>query len=429
MEIHLPKLIPGIFCLAVSLFGFRLIAGSVRGEYALLGGVLAAVVFLYGLRLVWVWLEERREERKEMPSREELQVRPWLRSRAWRRREIVFGNPVGGAFLLLAYLFFGAPAVFFFWLGIAVPTTRSGENLLFPGLLMGSVLSFIVIGLTYWRLRYRRYGDSVCRLITLPGVVGGWLKADVECALSADPDNTVVVRLKNMVQTSKRLVEVWRMEQRIVVPVQAEKRIIVNVRLQIPRAPAQRIPPLRPGFLERISGPVWLLEVEKKVPGIDFFARFAVPVYGAPETPILSPPGQANVPDSAGHVVAVATVLAAAAGLLAIVDEVGSLAGLYRPSAEWMTSERLQREFDAWSRNGYYPPRIEGGCGKDGERFRADWKPLPPNTGFLTWWGITRMNYERKNREYAASGFSLESTTQYTDCSGIEKVQATWVRK
>ena len=116
-------------------------------------------------------------------------------------------------------------------------------------------------------------------------------------------------------------------------------------------------------------------------------------------------------------------------GEYAIADEIRPLASLYRPSADWMTSERLQREFDAWSRNGYYPPRIEGRCETDGERFRPEWSPLPANTRFMTWWGMTRRDYERNGRAYTASGFSLESSTQYTDCRGVEKVQATWLRR
>lgn len=430
MEIRLPKLIPGVLCLAVSLFGYRLIAGSVRGEYAILAGVLTIAVFLYGVRLIWVWLEERKEERKEMPSRGQLQARPWLKNRSWRRREIVFGKPVGNGALLLAYLFFGLPALLLFWLAIADPPTRSGESLRIPGLVMGSVLAFIVGGLTYWRLRHWRYGNSVCRLITLPGVVGGWLKADVECALPADPDNIVVVRLKNLVPAGRRLAEVWRMEQRLPVPPQAGERSIVNVRLQIPRAPEQRLPPLRPGAFDWLGGAVWILELEKKVPGIDFLAQFAVPVYDAPDTPASEQAqDRVDMPDRTGRAVAVGTVVAAAIGLLAIAYEAGPLAGLYRPSAQWMTFERFQRELNVWPGNGYYPPRIEGRCGTDGEQFRSDWKPIAPNTRFTAWFRLTRRDYERKSREYAASGYSLESTTQYTDCSGVEKVQATWLKR
>ncbi len=94
-----------------------------------------------------------------------------------------------------------------------------------------------------------------------------------------------------------------------------------------------------------------------------------------------------------------------------------------------MTGERFQREFNVWSRNGYYPPRIEGRCGADGEKFRSDWKPIAPSARFWAWYGMSRRDYERRNREYTASGFPLESTTQHIDCSGVERFQAIWLKK
>jgi len=417
--------------MGVSLLGYWLIAGRIRGNYAILAVVLTAAVFLYGVHLIWAWLDKRREERKEMPSREQIQAQPWLKHRPWRRREIMSGNPVRTGLLLLAYLFFGLPALLFLWMGIADPPTHSGESLRIPGLLMGSLLAFIVGALTYWRLRHLRYGNSVCRLITLPGIVGGWLKADVECGLPADADNTVVVRLKNLVPAGKNLSEVWRMEQRLSVPVQPGERSVVKVRLQIPRVPEQRLPPPRTGAWDWLGGvPVWLLEVEKKVPGIDFLVQFSVPVYDVPDLPQPAPAqDRVDLPDTAGHVVAAGSVLAAVMGFLAIVHEAGSPPSLYRPTEQWLTGERYQREFNVWSRNGYYPPRIEGRCGEDGEKFRSDWKPIAPSARFWAWYSMSRRDYERKNREYAASGFSLESTTQYTDCSGVEKVQAVWLKR
>ena len=427
----MPKLIPGVLCMGVSLLAYWLIALRVRGEHANLAVALAAAVFLYGVRLILVWLEERRQERKELPTRELLQAQPWLKHRPWRQREIMTVNPVGTGVLLLAYLFFGLPALFFVWLGID-SLSRSGEGLLLiPMLGLGSLLAFILGALTYWRLRHLRYGNSICRLITLPGVVGGWLKADVECALPADSDNTVVVRLKNLVPAGRSVSEVWRMEQRLSVPVQPGERSVVKVRLQIPRAPEQRLPPLKPGAWDWLGAvPIWTLELEKKVRGIDFLAQFRVPVYDVPDLPQPVPvQDRGDLLDTAGQVLAAGSVLAAVIGFLAIAHQAGSPANLYWPASQWMTGERFQREFNVWSRNGYYPSRIEGRCGTDGEKFRSEWKPIAPSARFWAWYAMNRRDYERKNREYTASGFSLESTTQYTDCSGIEKVQAIWLKR
>jgi len=130
----------------------------------------------------------------------------------------------------------------------------------------------------------RRYGHSVCRLLTLPGAVGGWFKADVECRLPPDPTEPVVVRLKNVIGGGKSQREVWRMEQTLTFLVHPDPnaRSIVPVRLQIPRHPQQLPIPIPLNIRGLQTRPDWLLEIEKKTAGIDFFARFSVPIYDTP---------------------------------------------------------------------------------------------------------------------------------------------------
>ena len=436
MVLSLPKVIPGVFLMALGLFAFWLVGLSrLRGWYLIAIVVLALALFLYGVRLVWAWLADRKAALRELLPGEVLSARPWLRVRAWRRREIVFGSPVSTVFLLLACLFFGAPALLFLWAGITDPATRSGESLRITGLLWGSVMAFILVALTYWRLRHWRYGNSVCRLITLPGRLGGWLKADVECALPAGADDAVIVRLKNMESRGRSVAELWRMEQRIAVPVQAD-RTVVNVRLQIPRASGQKVLSPNAGALARFAAPWWVLEVEKKVPGIDFLAQFGVPVYDVPEMPEAPAPRlpmeQASRSDPAGSWAAALITVAGAAGLVAITYQASRSGWLstsiMQPSAQWMASERFQRELDVWSMS-HYPPAIEGRCAGGREEYRSDWQPIPPNTRFIARWDMTARFYNLKNREYAAAGYALESTTRFTDCSGVEAVQATWLKR
>jgi hypothetical protein len=300
-------------------------------------------------------------------------------------------------------------------------------------LLVGLMLGFIVAGLTYWRLRHWRYGDSVCRLITLPGRLGGWLKADVYCALPGGADDTVTVRLKNMESRGRSVAELWRMEQRITVPVQGA-RTVVNVRLQIPRASDQKVLSPNAGALERFAAPWWVLEVEKKVLGIDFLAQFGVPVYDVPEMPEAPAPqaGQASAPDSAGRWMAALLTAAGVAALVAISDQASRTGWLstsiMQPSARWMASERYQRELDVWSMS-HYPPAIEGRCAGGREEYRSDWQPIPPNSRFIARWNMTSRFYDLKNREYTAMGYTLETSTRFTDCSGVETVQATWLKR
>jgi hypothetical protein len=432
MVFGVSRVIGGVFFLALGLLAYWLFGRSLLRGWALVALLAGAlVVVLWGAQLTRRWLEDRRDALRDLPPGETLAGRPWLRVDAWRRREIVAGRLVGTPVLLLAYAFFGGPALFFFWLAIADPSTQSGESLRLVGLIMGATLGFVVAGLTYWRLRYWKYGDSVCRLLTLPGRVGGWLKADVECALPAGGDDTVVVRLKNMVQAGRTARELWRMEQRIAVPVHGA-RSVVPVRLQISRAREQRLLAPDAGLLDRFAAPWWVLEVEKQVPGIDFMARFGVPVYDVPELPeVPAPVPGAPVDDVAGRrIVAVISVVAVAA-FAAITHQAtqsGWLsASLFAPSAGWMSGERFNREFAAWSPS-HYPASIEGRCAGGREEYRSEWIPVPDGARYYAWYGMGGDWLDRRSREYAAQGFRLEASSRFVDCAGAPRFQGTWLR-
>jgi hypothetical protein len=435
MVFGVSRVLGGVVFLALGLVTYWLFGRSLLRGWALVALLAGALVFvLWGAQLTRRWLQDRRDALRDLPPGETLAGRPWLRVDAWRRREIVAGRLVGTPVLLLAYVFFGGPALFFLWLAVADPATSSGESLRFAGLLMGSVLGFVVVGLTYWRLRYWKYGDSVCRLLTLPGRVGGWLKADVECALPAGGDDIVIVRLKNMVQAGRTPKEIWRMEQRLAVPVQGS-RSVVPVRLQIPRKPEQKVLAPDAGALTRFAAPWWVLEVEKKVPGIDFKVGFGVPVYDVPDIPdVPAPPPVPGAPvdDVAGRRIAAVIGLAAAAAFAAITyqaTQVGWLsASLFAPSTAWMSGERFQREFAAWSPS-HYPASIEGRCEAGREEYRSGWTSRPEGAGFYAWYGMNQSWFDRRTRELAARGFRLEASTRFVDCAGAERFQGTWIRR
>ena len=87
MVLSLPKVIPGVFLMALGLFAFWLVGLSrLRGWYLIAIVVLALALFLYGVRLVWAWLADRKAALRELLPGEVLSARPWLRVRAWRRR-------------------------------------------------------------------------------------------------------------------------------------------------------------------------------------------------------------------------------------------------------------------------------------------------------------------------------------------------------
>ena len=197
--------------------------------------------------------------------------RPWLRVPQWRRREIVHSPAISDAILTLAVFFAGGLAVLFIWLGLGT----TGENRVIAFAAAG-VFALMCAPLLHARARRARYGSSVCRLRTLPAVAGGWLEADIECALPEGPGDTVA-RLTNSVLSGRRLVELWRTEAKLDVGGLGGGRVVVPVRLRIPLAAEQKPMTLRSGGWA--GQPLWFLEVEKRVRGPNFKAKFHVPVY------------------------------------------------------------------------------------------------------------------------------------------------------
>ncbi len=119
----------------------------------------------------------------------------------------------------------------------------------------------------------------------------------------------------------------------------------------------------------------------------------------------------------------VAIVVVAVAAILA--------AKAYRtvPGSQWMTSAQYQREFDARAREGFYPHEVEGKCQSGAEKFRADWKATPPGAAFFAHHGMTRQDYERRDQEYRSKDFAPGPLRQFKDCSGVDRYQATWLKR
>jgi hypothetical protein len=96
---------------------------------------------------------------------------------------------------------------------------------------------------------------------------------------------------------------------------------------------------------------------------------------------------------------------------------------------QWMTSAQYQMAFNNKVREGFYPSKVEGRCHDGVEEFRVEWKGTPLGTSFASHHGVTKGFYDNKNREYTASGYSLETLNTFKDCSGVERYQATWFRR
>jgi hypothetical protein len=239
-------------------------------------------------------------------------TKPWLKNENWARREMFYSPQVSDVqangskpflvlqasvstpFLVFLWLFGAAAAVGCF-AGIvseikpsSVGWPPDSEVLVqvFGWLFILGIVVGVPAGITRLWLRDRRYRSSICRLITLPGVIGGWFKADVECALPGT--GPVTVRLKNIVTpvpaafpTEELL---WDMTQTTATVAHPEsaRRSIVPVRLRVLRHPNQR----SSVYPQPLGGEsAWVLEIEKKTGGDDYFAAFGVPIYDTHDAP------------------------------------------------------------------------------------------------------------------------------------------------
>src|SRR5438034_8290298 len=240
----------GLGALTLGILGvFHAPAGYPLRKYAI-GLIIAGAILLlaYVLRHFDEARAQRRAAEAAAPTApgDAPPATPWLDNEQWAGREIVYDTYVSSVstpFLVVSYLVGLAliPGIF-----AAVRATLREPHadvwgISFVGILFLLITIGILAFITRRWLRDRRYGASVCRLITLPGVVGGWLKADVDCALPAG-SGPVSVRLENG-EMSYNLKVVprtfWRMEETTTTvghPADA-RRSIIRVRLRVPRDP------------------------------------------------------------------------------------------------------------------------------------------------------------------------------------------------
>jgi hypothetical protein len=208
----------------------------------------------------------------------------WLQQPAWAARKIPDQDAGGGWFLLLFALF---------WNGIAWAVTimmwhadpRIGVQhffvLLFP--LIGIL---VMAGAIYSLVRRSRYGVPLFELATLPAPLGRVLAGHVKVERGLPPASKVDVVLKAIHQTvirsgksnATREEIVWEHRRTLPGALESGAGVTIPIAFAIPReAPETTLGNSRDRIL-------WRLEVTSAVAGVDFSARFEVPVFYTPES-------------------------------------------------------------------------------------------------------------------------------------------------
>src|SRR6185312_2824564 len=155
-----------------------------------------------------------------------------------------------------------------------------------PALLIFLALTFVGICLLIWAIRatirWRKFGDSVFKMLTIPGVVGGQLEGAIETSAKIRPKDGFHLQLVCLERihtgsgdtsstTERILWEEKKTETKDLLD-DNPRRSGIPVLFHIPsdaRESDSR------NFNDKI---IWRLEVKADVPGVDYTARFEVPV-------------------------------------------------------------------------------------------------------------------------------------------------------
>jgi hypothetical protein len=200
--------------------------------------------------------------------------KPWLDRKDWRDRWIVSETGLVGTLLLsLLYLIVIVGGAVF----VMVLVFAAG----FPRLALVFGAASVALGLALlWRriLRSNTLWSRVqlrCRLETLPGVMGGWLKATVQATGLPSRPKLAAATLSCTVSAGRNIRCVWKGTQ--------------DVSAKLEHAGALTRVPVRfkvPFDLPESRRAHWALLVSFTLPGGDVYSgSFAVPVYETKDAP------------------------------------------------------------------------------------------------------------------------------------------------
>jgi hypothetical protein len=278
---------------ALPFAGFGLFAAA-HGFDAWTSGEKDGVLFiLFGLAFVGIGVGivalARRGRRRLAEIGEQLERnadRPWLINEDWASG-VIEGS--GRAGMWISWVFALVWCAFSIPLVSALPAEVDKGNQL---ALIGLLFPLSGLGMLAWAAvstaRYRRFGRTRLQMQTLPGVLGGELRASLNCQKPLPGEASVRVTLCNIRRTvsgsgkNRSVSESALWEDYVDVP--ASRMTLrpdgygLDIRMQVP-------------FDTRASDPLigsdsilWRLSLHAELPGPDFSNQFDIPIFETPES-------------------------------------------------------------------------------------------------------------------------------------------------
>lgn len=255
---------------------YRTLPGEALAFFSLFGALFGSV----GVGVLTAgWVGIRR-----LPTRDaelERTAEPWLARGDWATGQIraTGGAAIAAPVLASVAVFWNLAALPLYW-KLAVAFTSEPGNWrwfasVFPVVGIGLVIAFV-----YQLLRGRKFGESVLQLASTPGIVGGQLAGVVRIANDLQPADGFRLMLSCVEQTvgskgKKKERLLWQ-DERLVTQTMREEAtasIVVPVLFAIPYECAET------SRADSKRDVLWRLDVRARVPGIDYSARFDVPVF------------------------------------------------------------------------------------------------------------------------------------------------------
>ena len=252
------------------------------------GGILSVVALTFGgvgFGMMVFTVEGRKRARKALELRSAFPSEPWKWREDWS---------AGAVPSTTKRTMWFAWAFSILWNLISIPLlfvlpTEILDKGNYPALL-GLLFPLVGIGLLVWAVRetleWRTFGQSVFRMESVPGVIGGEMSGTVDIPASFDPGQVFDARLtcvnrrttgsgKNS-STSERIL--WEDKQESVRSLARPEAMGSGLAVRF------AIPPdcLQTDDTNPNDRILWRLETHAAVPGVDYDATFDVPVFHTP---------------------------------------------------------------------------------------------------------------------------------------------------
>jgi hypothetical protein len=208
---------------------------------------------------------------------------PWLWKKDWAEGTISSSGSTSTIVLLvcaLAWNLASTPV----WFVFPHDAFDKGHRLALLLLAFPAIGAILVLSAVVSVLRWRKYGQSVLEMASVPGVIGGQLAGVIRVPAKVRPEEGFRLSLDcvciSTAGKSRTETSVWQDEQVIARDLSQgnPEQSAIPVLFQIPYE-------CRPtDETEANSQTVWRLAVSAKTPGLDYSTRFEVPVFKTPES-------------------------------------------------------------------------------------------------------------------------------------------------